>query len=159
MKSGSIIVSLVLGITLSPAAGLTQESPKPPTPATQESKTKAAAPIRKPAPKKSKADPLAPDPKTGLNPLIAAQVKAKRMERAEAPKKTKATPAGGFVDINSASKEELKTLKGVTDELAAKIIAGRPYPTKARLITNDVMPMSVYEPNKARIIAVQKTAK
>jgi len=108
---------------------------------------------------KKKADPLAADPKTGLNPLIAAQVKAKRMEQAESPKRKKSVPPGGYVDINSASKEELKKLAGMTDEMAARIIARRPFPTKARLITNDIIPMSVYEPNKARIIAVQKPAK
>ena len=168
MKSGSIVARLVLGLALSAGAGRAQESPKPPTSAAPESKPKAATPSKggktakapKQAPKaKSQADPLAPDPETGLNPLIAAQVKAKRMEKAQAPKKPKGAPAGGYVDINSASKDELKTLKGMTDELAAKVIAGRPYPTKARLITNDVIPMSVYEPNKARIIAVQKTIK
>lgn len=60
------------------------------------------------------------------------------------------------VDINNASKAELKTLQGVDDALAAKIIAGRPYPSKANLVTHDIIPAGLYLQLKQRIIAKQK---
>ncbi len=47
--------------------------------------------------------------------------------------KAKAAP-GKLVDINSASKAELKTLPGIDDARADKIIAGRPYVSKAVLV-------------------------
>lgn len=60
------------------------------------------------------------------------------------------------VDINSASKAELKTLTGVDDALAARIIAGRPYLSKANLVTHNIMPAGLYMSLKQRIIAKQK---
>lgn len=66
------------------------------------------------------------------------------------------TKAVKVVDINSASKAELKTLQGVDDALAAKIIAGRPYPSKANLVTHNIIPAGLYLQLKPRIIAKQK---
>jgi DNA uptake protein ComE-like DNA-binding protein len=61
-----------------------------------------------------------------------------------------------LVDINSANKEELKTLPGVTDEVAAKIIAGRPYLSKAHLLTRKVVEAGEYENLRTLVIARQK---
>lgn len=61
-----------------------------------------------------------------------------------------------LVDINSASKAELKKLPGIGDADADKIIAGRPYLTKAHLVTRKIIPAGVYESIKKRIIAKQK---
>jgi DNA uptake protein ComE-like DNA-binding protein len=61
-----------------------------------------------------------------------------------------------LVDINGASKQELKTLPGVGDAEADKILAGRPYNTKARLITRNVVSRQVYDAIKKLIIAKQK---
>lgn len=61
-----------------------------------------------------------------------------------------------LVDINSAKKAELKTLPAVTDELADKIIAGRPYLSKAHLLTHKVVPEDVYAGLRAQVIAKQK---
>ncbi len=72
------------------------------------------------------------------------------------PKKKKAVvPDSQRVDINSASKEELMKLKGVTATDADRIIQGRPYKTKAHLITHNVIQMTVYSVIKDRIIARQ----
>lgn len=60
------------------------------------------------------------------------------------------------VDINNASKAELKTLPGIDDALAKKIIAGRPYLSKAFLVTRDIIPMGVYQQINKKIIAMQK---
>jgi len=71
------------------------------------------------------------------------------------PSNTK-SKADKAVDINNASKAELKTLQGVDDALAAKIIAGRPYPSKANLVTHNIIPAGLYLQLKQRIIAKQK---
>jgi len=60
-----------------------------------------------------------------------------------------------LVDINSASKEALKKLPGITDAYADKIIAGRPYPTKARIQTANILPAEVYAGISQKIIAKQ----
>lgn len=62
------------------------------------------------------------------------------------------------VDINSASKSELKTLPGIGDKEAEKIIAGRPYLSKAHLVTNKVIPRGIYENIRTQIIAKQNKA-
>ena len=43
------------------------------------------------------------------------------------------------VDINTAKLEELKTLHGVTDEIAKKIIAARPFKAPTELVTKKIM--------------------
>lgn len=59
------------------------------------------------------------------------------------------------VDINSASKDELKKLPSVTDADADKIIAGRPYGSKAWLVANKIVDAGTYENIKKLIIAKQ----
>lgn len=61
-----------------------------------------------------------------------------------------------LVDINSASKAELKALAGIDDALAGKIIAGRPYLSKAFLVTRNIIPTGIYGIIKQQIIAKQK---
>ena len=61
------------------------------------------------------------------------------------------------IDINSASREQLKTLPGVGDVEADRIISGRPYHSKADLAERDVIPTGVYVSLKGRIIAKQKS--
>ncbi len=64
-------------------------------------------------------------------------------------------PAEKLVDINSASREQLKTLPGIGDAEASKIIAGRPYLSKADLATNKILPTGVYLSIRKFIIAKQ----
>lgn len=63
-----------------------------------------------------------------------------------------------LVDINSAGKAELKKLPGISDAQADKIIAGRPYLSKAKLVTQDILPRETYEGLKALVIARQNQA-
>lgn len=60
------------------------------------------------------------------------------------------------IDVNSASRAQLKTLPGIGDVEADRIISGRPYFSKADLATRDVVPTGVYLSLKGRIIAKQK---
>jgi len=62
-----------------------------------------------------------------------------------------------LVDINSASRAELKTLPGIGDAEADRIIAGRPYLSKADLATKNVIPTGVFLSLKNQVIAIQKT--
>ena len=60
---------------------------------------------------------------------------------------------GPLVDINRASRAQLKALPGIGDAYADRISAGRPYLTKADLVTNKALPAGVYLSIKGRIIA------
>lgn len=57
------------------------------------------------------------------------------------------------VNINSAGMKELKALPGINDALAKNIIQNRPYLSKGFLVTKNVIPRSVYESIKTRIVA------
>lgn len=73
----------------------------------------------------------------------------------KAAKAAKAAPVK-LVDINSAGKAELKTLPGIGDAEADKIIAARPYGSKAHLYTRNIISGAVYDKVKALVIAMQK---
>lgn len=88
------------------------------------------------------------------NGAVASAAKA---GTAKAPvdgsKQSKATPPKvKTVDINNAGKAELKTLPGIGGAEADKIVAGRPYLSKADLVTDNVLPRDVYEKIKGRVI-------
>lgn len=88
----------------------------------------------------------------------AAQAKANAARaKASAPKKAPA-PQAPLVDINSASREELKHLPGIGDALADKIIAGRPYLSKAHLQTRNIVSPLVYQGLREQVVARQKDA-
>lgn len=60
-----------------------------------------------------------------------------------------------MVDINKASATELKKLAGVGDAEAARIIAGRPYASKAELLTSDILDSGLYMGVRPHIVARQ----
>lgn len=94
---------------------------------------------------------------TGSSAASAAATTAAPAHAASAWKKKK-KPALAIrpIDINSASRTELKKLPGVDDALAARIIANRPYLTKAELVTKQVMPKGPFLALKDRVVAVNK---
>ena len=64
-------------------------------------------------------------------------------------------PAVQRVDINSASREQLRALPGIGAAQADKIVAGRPYLSKADLVSTQAIPEGVYLLLKDKIIARQ----
>ena len=61
-----------------------------------------------------------------------------------------------LLDINSASADELKSLKGIGDAYSAAIIKNRPYKGKDDLVQKKVIPEKTYAGIKNQIIAKQK---
>lgn len=88
----------------------------------------------------------------------AAQTKA-MAAKAKARAKAKAEADAKAIDINSATKEQLKTLPGVTDAYADKIIAGRPYLSKGFLVTKNIIPEGLFQSIRYRIAARQPGVK
>ncbi len=90
---------------------------------------------------------------------------AKDAKKAQAPKPDAAKkaepakPAGEPMDINSASEQELATLKGIGEVRAKAIVKGRPYKGKDDLVKKKIVPQNVYNDIKEQIIAKQDTAK
>jgi len=60
------------------------------------------------------------------------------------------------VDINSASKTELMKLPGLSAADAQRIIAGRPYLSKANLVTHKIISEAQYDAIQSMIWARQK---
>ncbi len=58
-------------------------------------------------------------------------------------------------DINSASREDLMKLPGITDAVADKIIAARPFKSKAELASKKVLTAKEYAKIRSMVIAHQ----
>ena len=92
------------------------------------------------------------------NPASSGETKASEAAFGKGTKAKGSAPKIKPVDINSASKAELKKLPGVDDAKADKIIAGRPYLSKAHLVTHHIIPLGEYIVLSKLIIARQKPA-
>jgi len=93
-------------------------------------------------------------------PSAAQSAKAKALAaRAKARAKAKAAEEAKLVDINSATKEQLKTVPGITEAYADQIIAHRPYLTKEHLVLNKALPEGVFLTIRKRVIARQPGVK
>jgi DNA uptake protein ComE-like DNA-binding protein len=85
-------------------------------------------------------------------PATAPTAKATPLPKPSRKKFNQAPAAATLVDLNKAAKGELKKLPGITDAYADKIIAGRPYRSKAHLVTHRILPMETYMAIKNQVV-------
>ncbi|UCG97484.1 MAG: helix-hairpin-helix domain-containing protein [Burkholderiales bacterium] len=90
----------------------------------------------------------AEEPKPAAKPASAAQSKSAPANAGSEKKKPKP------VEINSATAAQLKTIPGIGDAEAQRIIINRPYMTRSHLVTKNVLSYEAYLAVKDRIIAI-----
>lgn len=97
---------------------------------------------------------------SALAPAAGVATPASAAHQRVAPKQApKAAPAQRLVDINSASRQQLKTLPGIGDAEAERIVAGRPYLSKADLVATKALPAGSYQSIRHSIIALPPATK
>jgi len=77
---------------------------------------------------------------------------------ASPPKSLPRPAVARLVDLNSASRDDLQTLPGIDAAAAQRIVAARPYPSKAKLVAEQVISFEVFLSLKDRVVALQQPA-
>ena len=94
-----------------------------------------------------------PTPEELKEKTAKATAEAKRDAKAVAEGVREGWNSEQSVDLNSATKQQLLKLPGVTPEEADRVIAGRPYSEPDELVTKHILPKTEYEKIKSRITA------
>ena len=114
--------------------------------------TQAQTPSSSSTPSGSHAPGTSSTPARATTPSATTQ-KATKPSAAQKP-----VDDANKLDINTATADQLKTLPGIGDAYAAKIVGGRPYTAKNQLTTKGVLPQATYEKVKDLIIARRSPA-
>jgi DNA uptake protein ComE-like DNA-binding protein len=61
-------------------------------------------------------------------------------------------------DVNTAAKEDLTKVPGISDELAEKIIAGRPYKSRGELTSKSILTKAEYAKVRSHLTVKKATA-
>ena len=85
----------------------------------------------------------------GAGTTLASAQPPKDPPKPQPPPAAKKEP----LDINSASADELKAIKGIGEADAKKIVENRPYKTKDELVEKTVMPKATYDKIKNQVVA------
>ena len=80
------------------------------------------------------------------------------MAKASSAPQSARAAAADKLDLNTATKDQLKVLPGIDDTHAQKIIDGRPYRTKLDLVHRKIITRATYDKIKDQIIAKQPKA-
>src|SRR5713226_8171032 len=91
-------------------------------------------------------------PSTGQTATTTKETKEKSGTTLETKK---ASAKNELLDINTASTDELKSLEGIGDAYAKKIVDNRPYKRKDQLVSKKIITRETYDKIKDRIIAKQ----
>jgi DNA uptake protein ComE-like DNA-binding protein len=94
---------------------------------------------------------------TTLNAMTTPAPSASAAQGKAPTAKPPATAKKKLINLNAATRQELKGLPAGSDEEAARIIAGRPYNSKAFLVTNQVISAGRYAEIKALVVAGKPT--
>jgi DNA uptake protein ComE-like DNA-binding protein len=89
---------------------------------------------------------------------VGQATSSKPASSARGAQAAKSKAAADKLDINSATKDQLKQLPGIGDAYSQKIIDGRPYRTKLDLVHKKIVPQTTYDKVKDLIVAKQAKA-
>lgn len=88
-----------------------------------------------------------------------AQERAEEKTEAKAAKAAHQKAPKMVFDLNSATKEDLTKVPGISDELAEKIIAGRPYKSRGELMSKSILTKAEYAKVRSHLMVKKmKTA-
>jgi competence protein ComEA len=76
-----------------------------------------------------------------------------------APKPPAPAASSALIDINTANPDQLKSLPGIGDAYAKRILDARPFTSKDQLVSKGIIPQKTYDGIKNMIIAKHAPSK